>query len=217
MTPRTLIHTVLLVAVMAAVGFVVMDRASAAEPQIPGVSPVGDNMHTRSETLKIGKSLVLDFSRDIKDVLVADSKIANAMLLSSRRAYIIGNATGETNIIFFDAEGKQMASYEITVIDKIKINSPPSRDVSYLSKIIQKLIPGARGVNVESVGDGIVLTGTVASQLEAQQAYDIAAHFVAPNDAFNNSNSDNVSGGRAAAAAAAAYPARQTICLARSA
>ena len=31
MTPRTLIHTVLLMAVMAAVGLVVMDRASAAE------------------------------------------------------------------------------------------------------------------------------------------------------------------------------------------
>jgi pilus assembly protein CpaC len=194
MTPRTLIHTALLIAVIAAVGVVVMDRASVAEPQIPGVSLVGDNAHTRSEALKIGKSLVLDFPRDIKDVLVSDPKIANAVIRSSHRAYIIGNATGETNIIFFDAEGKQMASYEIAVIGKI--NRPPSRDVSYLSKIIQKLIPGARGVNVESVGDGIILTGTVASQLEAQQAYDIAAHFVAPNDAFNNSNSnsDNVSG-----------------------
>jgi len=35
MTPRTLIHTVLLMAVMAAVGVVVMGRASAAERQIP--------------------------------------------------------------------------------------------------------------------------------------------------------------------------------------
>jgi hypothetical protein len=37
MTPRTLIHTALLMAVIATVGVVVMDRASAAEPQIPGV------------------------------------------------------------------------------------------------------------------------------------------------------------------------------------
>ena len=112
-------------------------------------------------TLEIGKSLVYDFSRDIKDVLVADPKIANAMILSSRRAYIIGNATGETNIIFFDAEGKQMASFEITVTDAKSM--PPSRDVSNLSGN-PKLIPGARDVNVESVGDGIILTGTVASQ-----------------------------------------------------
>ncbi len=78
--------------------------ASVAEPQIPGVSLVGDNAHARSETIKIGKSLVLDFPRDIKDVLVADPKTANAVIRSSRRAYIIGIATGETNIVFFDAE-----------------------------------------------------------------------------------------------------------------
>ena len=47
---------------------------------------------------------------------------------------------------------------------------------------IRKLIPGA-DVNVESIGDGIMLTGTVSSQAEAQQACDIASHFVA-NDSF---------------------------------
>ena len=37
MTPRTLIYTALLMAVIAGVGVVAMDRASAAEPHIPGV------------------------------------------------------------------------------------------------------------------------------------------------------------------------------------
>ena len=140
MTPRTLIHTALLMAVIAAVGVVVMDRASAAQPQIPGVSLVGNEATTDcmdrapaarrqipgvslvgSEAtrdcvkLGVGKSLVYDFSRDIKNVLVTDPKIANAVILSSRRAYIIGNVPGATNIVFFDAEGKQMARFEITV------------------------------------------------------------------------------------------------------
>ena len=70
-------------------------------------------------TLPIGKSLVYDFPRDIKDVLVADPKTANVVIRSSRRAYIIGNVAGETNIVFFDAEGKQMARFEITVPDPI--------------------------------------------------------------------------------------------------
>src|SRR5208282_2411688 len=70
------------------------------------------------------------------------------------------------------------------------------RDVSIIRTTIRKLIPDA-DVNVESIGDGIILTGTVASQAEAQQAYDIASHFVAPGDAFSggSSSGSGVGGG----------------------
>ncbi len=193
MTPRTLIHTALLMAVIAAVGVVVMDRAPAAERQIPGVSPVGSEATTLPLKLGISKSLVYDFPRGIKDVLVSDPKIANVVILSSRRAYIIGNATGEASIVFFDAEGKQMARFEIAVIGKIKV--PVPRDVSIIENAIHKLLCPKRGVQcdadvkVDSVGDGILLTGTVSNQLEAQQAYDIASHFVDPCGALSNNDS----------------------------
>ena len=52
--------------------------------------------------LGIGKSVVIDLPSDIKDVLVADPKIANAVIRSSRRVYMIGVAVGQTNIFFFD-------------------------------------------------------------------------------------------------------------------
>ena len=41
-------------------------------------------------SLGIGKSVVVDLPRDVKDVLVADPKIANAVIRSAQRAYIIG-------------------------------------------------------------------------------------------------------------------------------
>ena len=53
--------------------------------------------------LGIGKSVVIDLPREIKDVLVADPKIANAVVRSAQRAYIIGAAVGQTNIFFFDS------------------------------------------------------------------------------------------------------------------
>ena len=40
----------------------------------------------------VGKTVVIDLPRDIKDVLVADPKIANAVIRSAQRAYIIGAA-----------------------------------------------------------------------------------------------------------------------------
>ena len=58
---------------------------------------------SRFLALGIGKSVVIDLPRDVKDVLVADPKIANAVIRSAQRAYIIGAAVGQTNVVFFDA------------------------------------------------------------------------------------------------------------------
>src|SRR5271170_5873985 len=54
---------------------------------------------SRSVSLGVSKSVVIDLPSDIKDVLVADPKIANAVVRSSQRAYIIGAAIGQTNIV----------------------------------------------------------------------------------------------------------------------
>src|SRR4051812_14430245 len=63
--------------------------------------------------LGIGKSMIVDLPRDIKDVLVADPKIANAVIRSPQRAYIIGETVGQTNVVFFDAQGQQVAAYDL--------------------------------------------------------------------------------------------------------
>ena len=71
---------------------------------------------SHSVALGVSKSLVIDLPRDIKDVLVADPTIANVVVRSSRRAYIIGIKQGQTSIFIFDAQGKQIASLEIAVM-----------------------------------------------------------------------------------------------------
>ncbi|HEY1980141.1 MAG TPA: pilus assembly protein N-terminal domain-containing protein, partial [Xanthobacteraceae bacterium] len=70
---------------------------------------------SQSIALGVSKSVVIDLPRDIRDVLVADPKIANAVVRSSRRAYIIGTAVGQTNVFFFDTEGKQIGGFDIAV------------------------------------------------------------------------------------------------------
>ena len=81
------------------------------------VAPVAADgqMNARFLPLGVGKSVVVDLPRDIKDVLVADPKIANAVVRSAQRAYIIGAAVGQTNIVFFDSAGQQIAAYDIAV------------------------------------------------------------------------------------------------------
>lgn len=147
----------------------------AVEPRTNtnGITVVADDYGSRTLTLNVGKSVVVDFPRDIKDVLVANPQIANAVVHSSRRAYIISIKQGGTNIIFFDAEGRQMANFDIAI----------GRDVGAIQAAIHRHIPGS-DVQVDSIGDGILLTGTVATQDEASQAYEIATHFVDSTEGF---------------------------------
>ncbi|MDQ2954101.1 MAG: pilus assembly protein N-terminal domain-containing protein, partial [Pseudomonadota bacterium] len=68
----------------------------AVDPRAPVVGISGSDETSRFVPLGVGKSVVIDLPRDIKDVLVADPKIANAVVRSARRAYIIGVAVGQT-------------------------------------------------------------------------------------------------------------------------
>jgi pilus assembly protein CpaC len=124
--------------------------------------------------LGIGKSVVVDLPRDVKDVLVADPKIANAVVRSSQRAYIIGGAVGQTNVVFFDADGQQVASYDIAV----------KRDLNGVRAALKQTLPG---IQIEGVGDSVVLTGSVSSPVEAQQAGEIAARLVGGAEKVVNS------------------------------
>src|ERR1700739_3865650 len=127
------------------------------------VAADGQN-NARPISLGVGKSIVIDLPREIKDVLVADPKIANAVVRSSHRAYIIGAAVGQTNIVFFDANGQQIAAYDIAV----------TRDLNGLRAALRQLFPNS-DIHIEGFGDGVVLTGSAANPIEAQQAGDMAA------------------------------------------
>ncbi len=125
--------------------------------------------------LGIGKTQVVDLPRDAKDVLVANPAIANAVVRSARRAYLIGVAPGQTNVIFFDGDGRQMAAYDIEV----------GRDATGVREALRRLNPKS-SVRVDAVGDSVVLSGEVAGAAEAQAAVDAAGRLVGDKDKVVN-------------------------------
>ncbi|NOJ41729.1 type II and III secretion system protein family protein [Bradyrhizobium australiense] len=133
-------------------------------------------MNARFVSLGIGKSIVIDLPREIKDVLVADPKIANAVVRSTQRAYVIGAAVGQTNIVFFDSTGAQIAAYDIAV----------KRDLNGVRAALKQSLPNS-DIQIEGVGDGVLLSGTAATPIEAQQATDIAARLVGGPEKVVNS------------------------------
>jgi pilus assembly protein CpaC len=173
MAGRTLIGAAAVALVLAAAG---LDHVRAADVGFEGPPAVPAALESGLQfvPLGIGKSVVIDLPRDVKDVLVADPKIANAVVRSARRAYLIGVTVGQTNVFFFDAAGAQIAGYDIAV----------TRDLNGLRTAFKRMFPEG-DVRIEGVGDGLMLSGTVASPVEAQQAYDLATRLAGETKVVN--------------------------------
>jgi pilus assembly protein CpaC len=95
---------------------------------------------------------------------------------SAKRAYIIGAAIGQTNIVFFDSEGQQIAAYDIAV----------KRDLNGVRAALRQTMPNS-DIQVEGLGDGVILTGTAANPIDAQQAGELAARLAGGADKVVNS------------------------------
>jgi hypothetical protein len=100
---------------IAAVGFVATDRTLAAEPQIAGMQVTSSDATARFLALGVSKSVVIDFSTDIQDVVIGDKGVAAVVVQSKRRVFVIGAALGQTNVYFFDANGQQIDALNIAV------------------------------------------------------------------------------------------------------
>ena len=166
MATRASVTTALAVAFAAAL-VCSMGIVKAGEPVQAGVEVAAGDAGSRFVPLGVGKSVVIDLPRDVKDVLVANPEIANAVVRSTRRAYLIGVKIGQTNVYFFDAEGRQIAGFDIAL----------KRDLNGVRAALKHTFPNA-DITAEGVADGVVLLGTVASATESQQAYDIATRLV---------------------------------------
>jgi len=131
----------------------------------------------QSRHVKIGvsKSLVVDLPRGAADVIVADPEVADAVVRSARRAFIIGREVGQTNVFFFDRAGNRILHLEVQV----------EHDVGVLNRTIASLVPGS-SVRAEPLNDNVVLTGSVASPADAQRAVNIARRFVDSEDQVLN-------------------------------
>jgi pilus assembly protein CpaC len=150
--------------------FAVAAQRSPAPPPDSGVKIVASEFGSSFVPLGVGKSVVVDLPNDVKDVLVADPKIANAVIRTARRAYLIGVGVGQTNIYFFDADGRQLAGFDIAV----------TRDLNGMRGALKQMFPDG-SVRVEAISDGVMLTGVVSTPIEAQHAYDIAGRLVGDN------------------------------------
>jgi pilus assembly protein CpaC len=158
--------------VSAAASALVLLLSGPAMAQSTAPAPVlnvssSDHAIARKLDLSIGRSLIVELPRDAKEVFVANPKVANAVVRSARKLFIIGIADGQTSMFVMDADGRQISALEIEV----------GRDLNVLRQTLRAAMPNAR-IDIKPAGNSILLLGNVANASEATQAVDIANAFV---------------------------------------
>ncbi|MEO6340965.1 MAG: type II and III secretion system protein family protein [Caulobacteraceae bacterium] len=141
---------------------------AAQSAQTVRVDLGGSNSGSRTLTLPRGKSAVVDLPVDARDVVVSDPKVADVVLSTPRRIYVMGIGSGQTDATFMDANGRQILSLAIRV----------DQDVSALSQTLNRLLPGS-AIRIEALNDNIVLSGQVANASDADKALRLTQGMVA--------------------------------------
>lgn len=136
----------------------------------------GGGPQSASLILPFGKSAIIDLPADARDVLISNPEVADATVRTARRAYVIGRQIGQTNIFFFDAQGRQIANVEIRV----------EPDVAPLNELFSRHYSGSQ-ISAEAMNGSVILSGSARSAAEADRANQLAVQFLASNGAGGGS------------------------------
>jgi hypothetical protein len=115
-----------------------------------------------------GRGQVIDLPQDAAEIFVADPAVANAVVRSPRKLYVIGVAAGQTSVFALDQQGRKIAALELSI---------GRGDPGDLQQILRAAMPAA-AITARTINDTIILTGAVDSIEDAQRATDIANGFV---------------------------------------
>lgn len=151
-----------------------MAAGLAAQSAVVRVNLTGG---TASQALNLptGKSAIIELPVDVRDVLVTNPGVADAMLRSPRRIFILGLKSGTTDAVFFDSAGRRILALDIRV----------DQDPTAVAQTINRIVPGAR-VQVDSMNESLILSGQVPNLADADKALQIARAAVAkPEQVIN--------------------------------
>ena len=136
---------------------------------------IGGGGVNRTLSLPRGKSAVIELPVDARDVVVSNPKVADVVLSTPRRIYVVGQTSGQTDAVFFDGSGRQLLRLDVRV----------DQDVSALAQTLNHILVGSQ-IRVESVNDNVVLSGQVPDAASADKAVRVAESFVAkPENVLN--------------------------------
>ena len=126
---------------------------------------------TKTVTIARNKSMLVELPRELRDVLVSNPDMLDAVVQTSNRVYLIGKNVGQANAFFFDAQGQRVLTLEV----QIELDTGP------LDSLFRRYIPNSN-IRTEMLNDTLVLTGTVRNPADSSKAEALAARFAVTLD-----------------------------------
>lgn len=163
---RTLVQLAAALAVAIPLALTAMpERAAAGD--YSGTGGFGETEDSgRFVRIGLNKSVVIRLPSEARDVIVGNPAVVDAVVRDKNTAYLFGIAVGQTNIFFFDANGRQIMAIDLEV----------TLDMTALQKLIKRTLPGSR-ITVDTVNSNVILGGTAVTAAEAKLAVDLADKF----------------------------------------
>lgn len=171
--PKGVLRARLLIVLAIALGLPAAGAAAVEDPSrarsvVDLAAPVGDEVAQQSLDLELGKSVFVRSGFDVKRVSVGDPKIVDVVVLSTREIQVVPKMIGETNMIVWERSGNPSVILDVAV----------GTSFTSLERRLGAVLR-ADGIRVESVGNAVVLTGSVPSPVLAERAMTVAnAYFL---------------------------------------
>lgn len=128
---------------------------------------IEDARQTRDLVVPVGKAVVIDLPGDARDVVLSNPEVADAVVRTARRVFLMGRRLGQTNAFFFDAQGRPLGNLNVRV----------EPDATGLNAMIARIAPNAR-VQAESMGGLVVLTGSAPTAADAERIVELTRKVV---------------------------------------
>ncbi|MGV3730411.1 MAG: type II and III secretion system protein family protein [Sphingopyxis sp.] len=137
-----------------------------AAPSQPVTAQAVQNASS-SIDLSVGRGRLVSLPAPMSDVFVADDKVADVQVRSSRQLYVFAKAPGETSIYATDASGRVVFSTVARV----------GNNIETIDQMLSLAMPEA-SIAANTMNGFVLLTGTVQSPDDAAEAERLVQAFV---------------------------------------
>jgi pilus assembly protein CpaC len=125
--------------------------------------------------LPVSQGQLIRLDRPITSVFIADTEIADVGIKSQQLIYVFAKRPGTTTIYATDESDNVLASVTLVV----------THNLGSLNQVIAQALPG-RNIQVQSISGGIILSGSVGSALEAEDARRLTERYLGSGEQIIN-------------------------------
>lgn len=148
--------------------------AMATTATIAAAAPANAQSADKSITLSIGEVHQISLTSPVTDVVVADPRVADVEVTSAKKIYILAKGVGITDVVATDASGRTVYRGKVVV----------GGNLSSLDQMFKLAMPDAN-IQVTTMNNVVLLTGTVAQPEDAAEAERLALAFTATSSQGN--------------------------------